>query len=173
MNNENIERGIEMKSISKDKLSILGKMVIVVFALVVTASTASFALTWNFQIPAQEVRPSSTTFQFPLASFNDGKAKHYVYKHSPSEWVRFFVVKSTDGTVRAAFDACDVCWRSKKGYTQTGNFMQCINCGLKFRTDKINEVKGGCNPAPLKRTVQGDKLVINVQDVMSGLRFFQ
>ena len=162
-----------MKNISKGKLRFFGKMFIAAFTLLVIASSASFALTWNFTIPAQEVRPSSTTFQFPIAAFNDGKAKHYVYKHSESEWVRFFVVKSDDGKVRAAFDACDVCWRSKKGYVQTANFMQCVNCGLKFRTDKINEVKGGCNPAPLARKVAGDKLVINVQDVMSGLRFFQ
>jgi uncharacterized membrane protein len=162
-----------MKNISKSKLIVIANMFIVVVVLVMTASTASFALTWNFTVPAQEVRPSSTTFQFPLASFNDGQAKHYVYKHSPSEWVRFFVVKSTDGVVRAAFDACDVCWRSKKGYVQAGNFMQCVNCGLKFRTDKINETKGGCNPAALARTIAGDKVVINVQDVMSGLGFFQ
>ena len=75
--------------------------------------------------------------------------------------------------VRAAFDACDVCWRSKKGYIQAGNFMQCVNCGLKFRTDKINVVKGGCNPAALARTIAGNKVVINVQDVMNGLSFFQ
>lgn len=162
-----------MKSISKSKLWIFGKMFLVVFILLIASISVSFALTWNFTVPAQEVRPSSTTFQFPLAVFNDGRARHFVYKHSPSQWIRFFVVKSSDGVVRAAFDACDVCWRSKKGYAQAGNFMQCVNCGLKFRTDKINEVKGGCNPAALPRTIQGDKLVINVQDVMAGLSFFQ
>ena len=109
----------------------------------------------------------------PGAIFADGKARHYVYKHSQSRWIRFFIVKSADGIIRAAFDACDVCFRHKKGYVQTGNMMTCINCGLRFPLDKINVVKGGCNPAPLKRTIKGDYLVIALQDVLSGTRFFQ
>ena len=51
--------------------------------------------------------------------------------------------------------------------------MICVNCGLKFRTDKINEVTGGCNPGALKRTVQDGNVIITQQDVMSGLRYFQ
>jgi uncharacterized membrane protein len=51
--------------------------------------------------------------------------------------------------------------------------MVCVNCGLKFRTDKINEVTGGCNPSALKRTVQGGNVVISQQELMSGLRYFQ
>jgi uncharacterized membrane protein len=95
-----------------------------------------------------------------------------MYKHSESEWLRFFILKSRDGVIRAAFDACDVCWRSKKGYTQQRNKMVCINCGLKFRSDKINEVKGGCNPAPLRRAVRDGKLIISQADVLSGRGFF-
>ena len=30
--------------------------------------------------------------------------------------------------------------------------MVCNNCGQKFSSDLINEIKGGCNPAPLERT---------------------
>jgi uncharacterized membrane protein len=56
---------------------------------------------------------------------------------------------------------------------QQGNDMVCINCGLKFRTDKVNEIKGGCNPSPLKRTIQGDKMIITQQDVLTGQKYFQ
>ncbi|HMK33660.1 MAG TPA: DUF2318 domain-containing protein [Desulfomonilaceae bacterium] len=131
------------------------------------------AAAWNFTVPAQEVRPDNGTFVFPASVFADGKAKHYEYKASPDKRIRFFVVKSTDGIIRAAFDTCEVCYKAKKGYVQKGNDMVCINCGLKFRTDKVNEIKGGCNPSPLKRTIQGDKIVINQGDVMTGLHYFQ
>ncbi|MBM4327406.1 MAG: DUF2318 domain-containing protein [Deltaproteobacteria bacterium] len=127
---------------------------------------------WSFSIPAQEVRPVNGAFSFPLSAFNDGNARYFMYKHSPNEWVRFFIVKSNDGVVRAAFDACDVCYRAKKGYIQKGTNMVCVNCGLQFRTDKINEIKGGCNPAPLARKVQGDTLSITVQDALSGVKYF-
>ena len=36
----------------------------------------------------------------------------------------------------------------------------------------VNEIQGGCNPAPLMRTVKGDRLVIRVQDVLQGRTYF-
>jgi uncharacterized membrane protein len=131
------------------------------------------AASGNFTVAAQEVKPENGLFKFPVSAFADGKARHYEFKTGPDQSVRFFVVKSVDGTIRAALDACDVCFRSKKGYVQNGNDMTCINCGLKFKTDKINEAKGGCNPHPLKRVIEGDKVVISQQDVIAGLKYFQ
>ena len=77
-----------------------------------------------------------------------------------------------DGVIRAAFDACDVCWPAGKGYVQEGDQMICRNCGRRFDSVRINEVKGGCNPAPLQRRIQGDTLVITVNDIRSGMRYF-
>jgi uncharacterized membrane protein len=131
------------------------------------------AVVWNFTVPAAEVRPSGGVFVFPASTFADGRAKYFLYKHSPSEWIRFFILKSDDGVIRAAFDACDVCYRNRKGYTQNRNHMVCVNCGLKFRSNKINEVKGGCNPAPLRRVIKGGNLIISQRDLMSGLGFFK
>ncbi len=107
-----------------------------------------------------------------LADFADGKARHFKHQAPDGVVVRYFVVKSSDGVVRAAFDACDVCWRANKGYTQDGDVMICNNCGRRFASTKINEVKGGCNPAPLARTIQGDRLVIKVQDILEGRVYF-
>ncbi|MBI4962428.1 MAG: DUF2318 domain-containing protein [Desulfomonile tiedjei] len=132
-----------------------------------------FAATGNFTVPCAEVKPQNGVFQFPASAFEDGKAKHFVYKHAPNKEVRFFVVKSTDGVIRAAVDACEVCYRSRKGYVQKANDMVCINCGLKFRTDKVNEVRGGCNPHPLNRTVKDGNVIITQDEVLSGLRYFQ
>ena len=86
--------------------------------------------------------------------------------------MNFFVVKSNDGVIRAAFDACDVCFPAKKGYTQDGDFMICNNCGRRFHSSRINVVEGGCNPAPLQREVIGDQLVIKTSDVIPGARYF-
>ena len=51
--------------------------------------------------------------------------------------------------------------------------MVCRNCGRKFASNRVNEVKGGCNPSPLTRTVKGGKVVIKVSDIVSeGRRYF-
>lgn len=113
---------------------------------------------------------------FPTALFADGKAKHFQYKIEAKSGknltIRYFILKSSDGVIRAAFDACDVCWREGKGYFQKRDFMVCRNCGRRFASVRINEVQGGCNPAPLMREIRGDKVVIKVKDLLTGARYF-
>ncbi len=112
-----------------------------------------------------EVKPANGVISLPVKDISDGKAHYYKAKSDKGVMVEFFVVKSHDGIIRAAVDACDVCYRAGKGYIQEGNVMVCTNCGMRFATDRINEVKGGCNPAPLNRTVEGGKLLISMDEI--------
>lgn len=123
---------------------------------------------------AQAKTPSISNKEVSLdaAQFDDGKARHFAYMTPEGIQVRYFVLKSSDGVIRAAFDACDVCWRANKGYTQDGDVMICNNCGRRFASVKVNEVKGGCNPAPLMRNVVDGKVIIKVADIVEGRRFF-
>jgi uncharacterized membrane protein len=107
----------------------------------------------------------------PAAPVSDGKAHYFSYR-SGDAYVNFFVLKSHDGVLRAAFDACDVCYHAKKGYRQEGDSMVCNNCGMKFRSDMINEVQGGCNPAPIQRSVADGKIVIAAADLEQGGKYF-
>ena len=107
-----------------------------------------------------------------LADVADGKAHFYGYDAGGTQ-VKYFVLKSSDGKVRAAFDACDVCYAQKKGYHQEGDEMVCNNCGRRFPSTKINEVEGGCNPSPLTRTVKGQDLVLATADLQAGVQYFQ
>jgi uncharacterized membrane protein len=50
--------------------------------------------------------------------------------------------------------------------------MVCRNCGQRFHATKVNEVKGGCNPAPLERRVENGHLVIRVSDILQGKPYF-
>jgi len=111
------------------------------------------------------ITPNNGQLEIPVAGVNDGKAHHFQVKADDGTMVTFFVLKSADGVLRAAIDACDVCYRSGLGYYKEGDKMVCKNCGQKFASNKINVIKGGCNPAPLNRTVVGDKLVIQMRDV--------
>ena len=108
---------------------------------------------------------------YPVSHFDDGNARHYEYK-TKAFTIEYFIIKSSDGVIRAAFDACDVCWPAGKGYFQQDDVMVCRNCGRKFASVLVNEVKGGCNPAPLNRTLKGDQLIIQVKDILEGKRYF-
>jgi uncharacterized membrane protein len=128
-------------------------------------STAAVA---NVQEAAQAADRRVT---YPVAMFEDGQARHFDFKDGQIT-IRYFIIQSADGVLRAAFDACDVCWPAGKGYYQEGDVMVCRNCGRKFASTKVNEVKGGCNPAPLNRRVEGDMLVIEADDIRSGRGYF-
>ena len=108
----------------------------------------------------------------PIAQVNDGKAHFYTYDANGTT-VKYFVLASKDGTVRAALDACEVCYPKKLGYHQVGDYMQCNNCGKKFRSDQINVVTGGCNPIPLTRSVTGSTLTIAASSLQAGAQYFQ
>jgi uncharacterized membrane protein len=119
----------------------------------------------------KSVQDTDGEVRINISDVSDGKAHYYTYKNE-GKTIKFFVVKSPDGAIRAAFDACDVCFHAKKGYGQEGDFMVCNNCGMKFHSSRVNVVEGGCNPAPLKRENVGDLVVIKVADILPGSRFF-
>ena len=121
---------------------------------------------------AQQSLVLASQVTHPVKLFDDGRARHFQLDTEEGLSIRYFVIKSSDGVIRAAFDACDVCWPSGKGYYQEGDYMVCRNCGKRFASVKVNEIKGGCNPAPLNRQVDGDNLVIQVKDILDGRQYF-
>jgi uncharacterized membrane protein len=124
------------------------------------------------ELSVAELLPAGQDVKLPLALFADGHARFYRYPLSTGQEARLFVVRSSDGVVRAAFDACDVCYRERKGYQQQGDTMLCRACGRSFRSQDVNVLSGGCNPAPIQRVVEGDSLVLKRQDLDLGALYF-
>lgn len=142
--------------------------------LVVAGAVMAYFFIDNESASVKASMPSGTNgsqITLPARLFDDGLARHYEYRYGDLT-IKYFVIKSSDGIIRAAFDACDVCWPAGKGYVQSGDVMVCRNCGRQFKSILVNEVKGGCNPAPLKRTVQNGQLVIDVNDILKGKEYF-
>lgn len=85
--------------------------------------------------------------------------------------IKYFVVKADDESIKTAFDACDVCYKAKKGYRQEGSYMKCNNCGKTFLINNLgteNKNPGGCWPGYLPSSVEGDELVIKKVDLEKG-----
>lgn len=73
-------------------------------------------------------------------------------------------IKAPDGTVRTAFNTCQMCYTSGAGYyVQEGNYLVCQNCGSHFTADQVEILTGGCNPWPISgenKTVTEDSILI-------------
>lgn len=145
-----------------------------VFLAAVLLALAGTALAFRFPGfgGSSAVRPVNGVVTIQTAQVDDGKAHFYHFADAGKE-IKFFVVKGTDGAFHVAFDACDACFREKKGYAQDGNVMVCRNCNMKFAVNRIGAAnKGGCNPSHLDFAVSGGNIVIKAADLTSGARFF-
>jgi len=107
----------------------------------------------DIKIPLSEV---STEVKF--YTFNDNGVN-----------INYFTVLGSDGKPRTAFDACDVCG-GYKGYQQTGNDITCRNCGRVFSIDGLGtQNKGyGCWPSYLSHKVEGDNILIKINDIKAS-----
>jgi uncharacterized membrane protein len=64
--------------------------------------------------------------------------------------IEVLAVRAPDGTVRTAFNTCQVCYASGRGfYKQQGTVLVCQNCGNRFRMSQVEVRSGGCNPVPV------------------------
>lgn len=82
-----------------------------------------------------------------------------------SKNMEILAVKAGDGTIRTAFNTCQVCNGSPKAYyKQEGDILVCQNCGNQFSMDMIEQQRGSCNPVPIykeDKTEEGDNIVIS------------
>lgn len=120
----------------------------------------------------EKIKPTGNTVSIPVAKVSDGKAHFYKFADGGKE-ISFFVIKAADGSIKTAFDACDACYREKKGYEQQGDKMNCKNCNMKFAVNRLGpNATGGCNPGYLPHQVNGSTISINVTDIKNGARYF-
>lgn len=139
----------------------------VVMTLVLTSATA-FALSFG---KYEKVKASGGVVSIPVAKI-DGKSKFFKLEDGGKE-IAFFVVKAADGSYKTAFDACDSCYRDKKGYEQQGDKMNCKNCNQKFAINRLGpNATGGCNPGYLPHQMSGSTLTLKLDDLKSGARYF-
>ncbi|MFP3154325.1 DUF2318 domain-containing protein [Lachnospiraceae bacterium ZAX-1] len=85
-------------------------------------------------------------------------------------------VKAADGSIRTAFNTCQVCYDSGRGYyKQDGNVLVCQNCGNRFGMEQVEVVSGGCNPVPIfpeNKTVDTANITISKDYLTSAKDIF-
>ena len=147
-------------------------------ALYAMAATGHAGMLYGIlkKIPSSVAKAAGVTetpdaVRIPLKAIDSGKAL-FLSMESNGAQVRYFVLRDGNGKVRAALDACDVCFRSNKGYRQEGDRMVCVNCGQTFPSDRIGERKGGCNPHPLAHREESGAMVVAKSDLAAGARYF-
>lgn len=137
-----------------------------------TAAPSTPALTAN--PPHATVALSGGAVSIDAQPLADGQARFYTVQLPQGNAVNFFVVKDGAGVIRAAADACQVCYQQKKGFHQEGSEIVCNNCGNRYPVAKIATEKGGCNPGPINAALQvaGGSITISQAELAQVAQLF-
>lgn len=85
-------------------------------------------------------------------------------------------VMDSSGNIRTAFNTCQICYGSGRGYyVQDGDMLVCQNCGNQFTVDQVEIESGGCNPWPIfaeNKTVTEDSIEISYDFLKESKEIF-
>ncbi len=139
--------------------------------LFIVLVTAEFVYTKSVSAlsPATPVVFNNGAISIPAAQLADGGLHRYVATEHGVP-VRFLLYRKPDGSVATVFDACEIC--GGVGYYKTSQGLVCKNCGAPINAVTVGQ-PGGCNPIPLKATVNGGMVQISEVEVAAGTRYFQ
>jgi high-affinity iron transporter len=117
--------------------------------------------------------PTEITFQdgraaIPIAQLADGDLHHYAATVNGAH-VRFFLYRKPDGKVATVFDACEIC--GGVGFYRGATGVVCKNCSAPINPQTVGQ-PGGCNPIPLKSTLEGDNVIVTQDDLAAGAKHF-
>lgn len=104
-----------------------------------------------------------------------GTAKFYPVTVDGTK-MEVIAVKAADGSIRTAFNTCQVCFSSGRGYyKQQGDLLVCQNCGNKFPMSRVEVEAGGCNPWPIfakDKTVTEESITISYDFMNASKQIF-
>ncbi|HOM01867.1 MAG TPA: DUF2318 domain-containing protein [Acetivibrio sp.] len=92
------------------------------------------------------------------------RVKFYPYNADGTK-LEVLAVRASDGSIRTAFNTCQVCNGSPWAYfKQQGELLVCQNCKNSFKMDMVEQERGGCNPVPITKddkTDDGANIIIS------------
>lgn len=147
--------------------STLGLVVLLMLGLDVVYGSTEHQLS-----PATELQAdASGVVHIPVSTFADGHLHRFAVQVDDAN-VRFIGLRlgETDRDLAITFDACKLC--GADGYYEDGNRIVCKRCDSAIYPPSIGQ-EGGCNPIPLPWKVDGDDVVVAVNDLKSEENLFR
>jgi len=106
-----------------------------------------------------------------LGSMKEDVPSFFTLAAEDGQKIHFFVVKKK-GTAEVYFDACEKCYYRKKGYTFRDGALVCKDCNISFEIGELSTGLGSCRPVPIKSSIKNSTLLISLDELKKGKRFF-
>lgn len=160
--NKNTNKKLDMKKLS----------------MIIVAAVAIVAIAYSFKTPSSSGTADGSASTKEVVKDSDIVIQSKDITETPTFFpasidgvdLEVLAVKASDGTIRTAFNTCQVCYNSGKGYYEVeGDELVCQNCGNRFGMDDVEVTKGGCNPVPITeeyKTVTDETITIS-KDILA------
>lgn len=119
--------------------------------------------------PAPPIRDNKAIID--LDGLQEGVPSFFTFFAEDRQKINFFVVKKKAST-EAYFDACEKCYYKKRGYLFAEGSLVCKDCNISFGVNELKQGFGSCHPVPIKGTVKDNRLIIALDELKKGKRFF-
>lgn len=153
--------------------SVIALLVIVVTVILSNEPGKSASSSGNIDANAQLNAKGDLVIQ--ISSVSD-QASFYPLTINGTQ-MEVLAVKAPDGSIRTAFNTCQVCYSSGRGYyKQEGDALVCQNCGNRFKMNQVEVVNGGCNPVPIteeNKTADATNITISGEYLKQATQIFQ
>lgn len=118
--------------------------------------------------PPEPVAAEDGWVTLPLSQLEDGQLHHLGFRSS-NKLVRFLAMKTADGKIHTALDACEIC--GPFGYLQEGRNLVCLNCAAEINPLTL-DMGGGCNPIPLPSEVTATTVRVAASELEKAAHLF-
>ncbi len=152
-----------------------------IYAILIVLLTGSLVLVADYALEGgfsrseyKRVSPGQDgRIHIGVADLPVDEARFFRFLNAGNQEVKFFVGRDTEGQLQVGFDASEICYKRKRGFTPEDGWMVCNTCDKSFHLTHINEDRGGCAPVALAHRVEGDQVVLTESDILQGWRFFR
>lgn len=144
--------------------------------LFILLSTAEFiyAKSSTALSPTSPVTLVGSQVTLPTAAINDDQLHRYGVRIDDGKGgateVRFLLFKKPDGHIVSVADACQIC--GPVGFYIGSQGITCKMCASPLNAASMGQ-KGGCNPIPLKSTIENGQMVIQASDLRELAAVFE
>lgn len=118
--------------------------------------------------PPKQVAAENGWVNVPVSDLADGQLNRFGFLSS-NKLVRFLAMKTADGKIQTALDACEIC--GSFGYVQEGKNLICLNCAAEINPLTMG-AGGGCNPIPLASEVTNNVVRIAASELAKTAHLF-
>lgn len=152
---------------NKNKIIVIGIIIICVIIIVVVQKVNQKDTSSNKTVKTESVLNQDGNLVIPVSDISS-TAKFYTVDVDGTT-MEILAIEASDGSIRTAFNTCQVCYSSGRGYyKQAGDKLVCQNCGNQFTADQVEVSKNGCNPVPIvdDEKTAGDKNITISNDTL-------